>query len=109
MLIVHIINALKCEEGYVNNEKLGKCVACDPGQYHNKDYNMCLPCMFGEYSYKRASTNCVKCHKKYSSTHLMLGSVSCNHSELIKRGVEIGTNIRKKVEKMISYVTNLIY
>ena len=76
--------ATKCAYGYVLNTKIDKCVPCDPGYYHNKHIDQCVPCGFGEYSYRRGSTSCVKCHARYSDTHYLVASTSCNNSEIVK-------------------------
>ena len=81
------VYGLNCNDGYVESSKYQRCIACNPGSYHNKKLNMCLPCGFGEYSYKRGSVSCMKCHHKFSSTHLTFASTSCDHSEFLKNVV----------------------
>ena len=96
LLIAVCASALECQDGYLENKITNKCVPCDPGYYHHKNINMCVPCGFGEYSYKRGSSNCVKCHKRYSTTTYSIGSTSCENNIVIE-------NISKTANKMIKY------
>lgn len=96
-VMVVSISALKCQNGYVKHKTLNKCEPCNPGYYHNKDINMCIPCSFGEYSYKRGSSKCLKCHRKYSSTHFVIASTGCDHNIFVE-------NTTKIVNETIKYV-----
>ena len=100
VVLLSVVYADKeCDSGFVL--KKGKCVPCDPGYYHNNKIGMCVPCSFGEYSYKRGSTNCVKCHRMYSETHYQIGSTSCNHNELFKL---FGDGYKKAKKTIMEYV-----
>ena len=98
----------KCQDGYVKHNKTGRCVACDVGEYHNKEYDMCVPCSFGKYSYKRASTNCVKCHRKYSTTHYMLGATGCNQSSIMKFMDDVMKYVTIQGQHVLNYVISFM-
>lgn len=96
----------KCEDGFVRDKETNRCVPCNPGSYHDKRFDACVPCGFGEYTHTRASTSCLKCHRRYSETHFLLASTSCDHSPVIKILSDGFKFINDEIRSMGEYVIN---